>query len=607
MKKLVTILLLSALLLACFAGCTEQKVQPEQNSTDASTESTEDGTKPSSDTTDPTPDPEPTTDPGIYGDLKTNVENAIAYLDDDASNNPADFAVDVWDGTTEEISWFTKADVVAAKTYNITTAAELMGFRSLIEQNSFEGWKITLGKSIDLASKPMQACVGSFAGSFDGQGNVICNLRMDVADSGFGFFSTLTGNACVQNLGLVKGSYEIADDINSTQLGTLCGLASLTEDQTVTISNIYSNVDFVRPVVLAGTNNKVGGILGEANGNGSIKLENCLYEGEIDLFPDDNMTYNRNQGAMTAGIVGYFNETGNASVYGCIFNGTLDAARMSGGILAVAKINSSTLTISDCIVGENAKLNLKIQDQNPYAGGIVGRVSSAVFKMSDCSFNGFMTATMGSSAPKQAVGGLIGVLFDNGESQRANASATLTDCQVNGTVIVICEAARPFNGDVFIGSCEREDAKIKRTNLTTGADFRYGELEKSAIAEFKYDLRYVAALDVPATGYVVGFEYSIYVKNENVKVARAENVRIFAELVAQKTFDDGKTYTAADFGADYLYVLELEDFEAKYSFTEGNLEVVITPFVATQAGDVVTFTNSYTVQYGAIVIEAPAA
>lgn len=613
MKKLATLLLLAAMLLTCFAGCGTQKTEGDAStagSTEAGTTApaTEPKTEPA--TTEPNPDPQPDPvpeiEPGLLGDLKTNVEKALALFDEDASNNPADFAVDAWDGTTVAIEWFSNADVVAAKTYNITTAAELMGFRTLLAENNFEGWKITLGKSIDLASKPISAASGSFAGSFDGKGNVICNLNASVEDSGAGFFASLAGNAEIHDLGFVNGTFQIADDISASQLGTLCGVANPEMGQTVSISNIYSNVDLVRSVVTSGNNNKVGGLIGEVTKGGNLTLENCVYEGAIELFPDDTQTYNRNQGAMAGGIVGYLNEAGDVSICGCIFNGSLDGARMSGGILAVSKINSKSLSIYSCIVGENAKLTLNIQDQNPYAGGIVGRVSCASFAMSDCSFNGSMTVVMGSTAPKQAVGGLIGVLFDGGEAQPPSAKATVSDCVVNGSVVLICDATKTLHKDTFIASCEIEGATVNTSKLTVGADYSWSELEKSALADLKYNLRFVAGDTIPA-GHVVGFDYSVYVMTESGRVAKAENQRVFAEPFAQKTFDDGKAYAAADLGVASLYALEINGIESIYSVAGGNLEVVITPFIATQAGDVVTIVESYTVQYGSLVEALPAA
>ena len=53
-----------------------------------------------------------------------------------------------------------------------------------------------------------------------------------------------------------------------------------------------------------------------------------------------------------------------------------------------------------------------------------------------------------------------------------------------------------------------------------------------------------------------------------------------------------------------LYFLEIKDIEAKYSLTDSSIEIVVTPFVATKAGDVVTITDSYTVQYGVIAVPA---
>ena len=630
MKKLVIIALLAAMLLSCFAGCASKKAEEpatDEISTEGTTGGTPTGSLPSATTggttdpgtTDPGTTPEdpplpeidPDTDvnsdivPGISSDLQATVDKATALFDKDTSNNPTDFAVDTWDGAAEDIAWFSKADVAAAKKYTITTAAELIGLRTLINENTFEGWEITLGKNIDLAYKPLANITGSFEGTFDGKGFVVSNLNLLLSSKETGFFAKAGGNATFKNFGFVNGIFTIEDGSNRTQLGTICGIASTAEGTVISFSNIYSNVNIVRSEITKGSNNKIGGILGEANGAGKVKIENCVYDGNINLFPVEAKTYDYNQGAMVGGIVGYFNKTNKAIVQGCIFGGTLDGARMSGGILGAAiQTSDENFAINACIV--NGKMHVSIQEGNPYAGGLVGRVSSKTFTLSKSAFNGEMTVVLGSTTPKQAAGGLVGVVFDGGESQKPSAIAILTDSQVNGRITLVVDVARKYKSGIFFGSTEAEGATVATKNLTTGTGYSFDFFEKGELKDAKYDVRFVATLDTLPEGSVVGFDYSVFVLDETTgKTAKAENVRVFAELKPEVSFSNGTSCKASDLGMKNLYALEIKDIEAKYSLTNSSIEIVITPFVATKAGDVVTVTDSYTVQYG--VVETPAA
>lgn len=623
MKKLITIALLAAMLLSCFAACGTKTNEPvADGSSNESTATEATGTEPGSQATtgttepgtdpepnplpalDPDPDVNPNAVPGISAELKANVDKALAKFDADASNDPADFAVDTWDGAAEDVAWFTKADVAAAKKYTIVTAAEFIGFRTLINENTFEGWEITLGKHLDLAYKPLAAITGSFEGTFDGKGYTISKLSLELAAPQNGLFAKASGNASFKNFGLVYGAYVIQDGANCAQLGTVCGIANTTADKVVSISNVYSNVDIIRAEITKGSNNKIGGMLGEATGAGNAKIENCLYEGDIDLFPIKAKTYDKNQAAMVGGIVGYFNKPNKATLQGCIFNGTLDGARMSGGLLgAIIQTSQENFAINACVV--NGKLNMNIQDANPYAGGLAGRVSSKTFTLNNSSFNGEMTVVLGSTTPKQAAGGLVGVIFDSGEAQPPSAIAVLTNCQVNGRIAMVVDVARKYKSDLYFGSTEAEGATVAFKDLTTGSDYSFGLFEKSELKDAKYNIHFVATINELPAGSVVGFDYSVYVLDEAAgKVAKAENVRVFAELAQEATFSNGTSYKAADLAMKNLYFLEIKDIEAKYSLTDSSIEIVVTPFVATKAGDVVTITDSYAVQYGVIAVPA---
>ena len=170
---------------------------------------------------------------------------------------------------------------------------------------------------------------------------------------------------------------------------------------------------------------------------------------------------------------------------------------------------------------------------------------------------------------------------------------------------MVVDVARKYKSDLYFGSTEAEGATVAFKDLTTGSDYSFGLFEKSELKDAKYNIHFVATINELPAGSVVGFDYSVYVLDEAAgKVAKAENVRVFAELAQEATFSNGTSYKAADLAMKNLYFLEIKDIEAKYSLTDSSIEIVVTPFVATKAGDVVTITDSSTVQYGVIAVPA---
>lgn len=113
-----------------------------------------------------------------------------------------------------DTSWFDYKN--PKKVYNITSEAQLRGLASLVNEEQakwkptriedFEGVTFKLTKNIELTQewKPIGSSTAiSFAGSFDGGGHTISNLKIDSTADNTGFFGYLKGE--VKNLKL-RGS-----------------------------------------------------------------------------------------------------------------------------------------------------------------------------------------------------------------------------------------------------------------------------------------------------------------------------------------------------------------------------------------------------------------
>ena len=339
MKKLITIALLCAMLLSCFAGCAMQKgeVDVENYVEEAEAQNTA---------------------------FRTELQNADEY------------------SGTPDTSWFEGAK--AAKKFTITTAEQLVGFRDLIGAgNDFSGWTITLGVDADLKGTALDAFgEKAFKGTFDGanengDNHVIANWSTTSTVACAGFFPSLASGATVKNVSFVNGTVS-----GTSSVGTI-GKVYAGDKATVTITNVYSNVK------VTGTD-KAGGIIGESVSKTTsiITVENCEFIG----------TLNSSNGS-SGGIIGY--NSGILAVKGCNFAGTMTTAGAgSGGIVGS---NTGTLTVDKCksagtlnatgaetggIVGveksanplsiTNCEFTGKLNSNNIQVGGIVGKLTTTV-------------------------------------------------------------------------------------------------------------------------------------------------------------------------------------------------------------------------------------
>lgn len=126
---------------------------------------------------------------------------------------------DIWDGTTDT-SWYDEANIQPS--YDITTAEQLAGFASLVNQGkTFSGCTINLLNDIDLDGKEWTPIGGSYLltnVTFDGNGHVILNMSITSDIFLKGLFGWIK-NCEVKNLG-VEDAVIVSD---SGEAGILVG------------------------------------------------------------------------------------------------------------------------------------------------------------------------------------------------------------------------------------------------------------------------------------------------------------------------------------------------------------------------------------------------
>ena len=257
-------------------------------------------------------------------------EIAVNVDDDFDKHNVIDYTkqIDKWDGTIEEVSEINGV-------YTITKASQLAWIIS--SNQSFRNKEIRLARDLDLDNIEWLSNNYSepFAGTFDGQGHTIYNLKL-TADLGHGLFRRVY-EGTVKNLNISQAY--ISND--NGPIGVICGdlaMNSNIENCSVVDSEISS----------AGA----GGICG-MNGTGPVSIKNCRVE---------NTKISNEYGSWVGGICGNIQNVGSI-IDGCFVNNCTISSLITGagGICGV-----SYGSISNCTV-----VNLSIMSGED-VDGIVG-------------------------------------------------------------------------------------------------------------------------------------------------------------------------------------------------------------------------------------------
>ena len=205
-------------------------------------------------------------------------------------------------------------DVIPAGYTAIYTAEDLNNVR-----NKLDG-KYILMNDIDLSSIANWEPIGrdtSFTGTFDGNGHVIKNLKINNTDAKLiGFFATTSSSATIKNLGL--------ENIDIKAEHSVGGLVSSNEG---TITNCYVTGN------ISGKD-QVGGLVS----SNAATITNCYVSGNI---------------AGETGIGG-ITASSNGAINNCYVTGSVSGNDFVGGLVG----NTIGATINDCYVNANTFGNI---------------------------------------------------------------------------------------------------------------------------------------------------------------------------------------------------------------------------------------------------------
>ncbi|MBE7029980.1 MAG: hypothetical protein E7409_00970, partial [Ruminococcaceae bacterium] len=217
-----------------------------------------------------------------------------------------------------DISWYNDVDT----SFTLTTAAQLAGLSKLVnEGNNFSGKAITLGGDIDLENKewtPIGSEAAQFKGAFDGDGNTISNLYINLPETkGTGLFGFINGQGISASTAVGNFIIDNAKIICKSYTGVAIGQSWCNDD--------IEDITVTGKVEIDGTMSDLAGIVGYCGYN---NIKNChVLADEGSYIKKDSET-----SWFMGGIVGYMCE-GNYIIQNCsVENLMVEGGAYAGGI-----------------------------------------------------------------------------------------------------------------------------------------------------------------------------------------------------------------------------------------------------------------------------------
>ena len=407
MKKIVSILLLCAMLASTLASCAWSKGTP---------------------------------DPEFYP------------VDGIAENTDYNLATS-WNGSASDTSWYDSN--TSASTFYIEDGADLKGFITLVHSKNvtFAGKTVQLKKDINLGKQvwAIPASNAYFQGTFDGNGKTIGGFKMTCADGNQGVLGSIGGSAVVKNLTVISdGTITLKATAATTGAAGLVGRVFTVQGKTAKIENVT-----VTTTISYNTNGKsytyVGGLVGAVEGNGALEITGCTNNSKITSAK-----------ATVGGIVGGVkNTTASLTITNCKNTGAITGLEAVGGIVGgIEGPKDCTVKITGC---ENTgAITIESGSTKGCAAGIVGRcrITNGSLTVTGCKNSGAISYK-GNTTGGCWLGGILGYVYGDGSTQLG--TVLVKDCHSTGKIT----ANRTSGG--LVGFFQRID-KLTVEDCTVNAE-----------------------------------------------------------------------------------------------------------------------------------------
>ena len=473
------------------------------------------------------------------------------------------------------------------KIYTVYTADGLLAVIALINADSEKfGYDITLANDIDLAGKEYTPLVPTYhktnapndfySGTFDGAGHTIRNIATATDyTTRYRALIGVAGNGCiVTDLTIIDGAFYGLEFV-SPVIGAAVG-------GDIVVSNVHVSNAIVRGDSAKGNNTAglCGRFVDYAAGN--ALFENCTVDATISAFKN------------AAGICGGEASSGalNVTISNCVVAGeietTVTKAKQGGTVGFFGWTNGVNLTIenSACLatlkgaVNECGFVNNLLRASTitmtnsigigkPFGTYNTGDMNVTFTNCAsidlDADLKAGTTTSLWDTVPASAVPGTLTIDGDAEDFLTATMN-TSTIGNLKYGVEYLCKD----NAELLAKAIELVDATILKLSGVSIEGFQTSKIDEVANT---LSIRLAGTIDAHYTQFgSIGFDIAY---NEYA----AEEVELSTVYTAILANEDGnmETHNAAEFDADYIFALTLEDVPAV-----GTCIFTVTPFVKSE-------------------------
>lgn len=352
---------------------------------------------------------------------KQKAFSAEAYPNDGIAEAVAYTSETAWNGTSSDTSWYN----AAGSTFYLEDGADLKGFIDLVysQKISFAGKTVQLKKDINLGKKTwmIPSTNVCFEGTFDGAGHTVGGFVMTATTGNQSLLGSIGGSAVVKNLTVEDGAITLKASADTAGASGVVAQIVTVSGKTVKIENVTSNCTIsFHSSGKAYTH--VGGIVGAINGKGRVEITNSVNTGNITT-----------QSGNIGGIVGGVNDgVATLTVTNCKNAGKITANECLGGILGGANAcNNLSVTVSGC---ENTgSITVQKESTAGRAAGMIGRYDTigGSLTVTGCKNSGSISYS-GTAEGGAWLGGILGYVYGSGSAYIDNI--VVKDCHSTGNV-----------------------------------------------------------------------------------------------------------------------------------------------------------------------------
>ncbi len=224
-----------------------------------------------------------------------------------------------------------------------------------------------------------------FTGTFEGNGNTIANLWVNISSSGnavvyAGLFGVTGGSAEIRNVGVISGGVFGSSSGSLSHSGGLVGWSA--SSSPLTITNSYFSGEGGVSSSAASSDSYSGGLVGVSSSSSSLTITNSYFSGSGGVFSSSSSSSTA-AASYSGGLVGssttltitnsYFSGIGGVSSSSAAFPSFSFSGGLVGSSNAILMITNSYFSGSGGVSSSSSS-----SGSSSYSGGLVGFSSSSL-------------------------------------------------------------------------------------------------------------------------------------------------------------------------------------------------------------------------------------